>query len=53
MLICWNYVKIIVNLTEILSSWLEIENLRNGQLGSFGLLCCAPASICKTTGHGK
>jgi hypothetical protein len=34
MLICWNYVKIIVDLTEILSSWLEIENLRNGQLGS-------------------
>ncbi len=36
-----------VDLTEILSFWLEIENLRNGQLGSFGLLCCAPASICK------
>jgi hypothetical protein len=28
------YVKITVNLTEILNSWLEIEILRNGHLGS-------------------
>jgi hypothetical protein len=34
MLICWNNVKIIVDLTEILNSWLEFENLRNGQLES-------------------
>jgi hypothetical protein len=48
LLICWNYVEIIVDLTEILSSWLEIKNLRNGQFLEFELLCCAPARICIT-----
>ena len=40
--------KIIVDLTEILNSWLEIEILRNGHFGSLSYFDCAPASLCTT-----
>ena len=47
MLICWNYVKITVWSNwdfELLAGDWEFEKWT---LGSFGLLCCAPARICK------
>jgi len=48
---CWFdkiYVKIIVDLTEILNSWLEIEILRNGHFGRLSYFDCAPASLWTT-----
>jgi hypothetical protein len=48
LLICWNYVRIIVDLTEILNSWLEIENLRNGQFGSLNYFVVLQLAFAKT-----
>ncbi len=42
---CWFdkiYVKITVNLTEILNSWLEIEILRNGHFWEFEFILTVP-----------
>jgi hypothetical protein len=48
------YVKIIVNLTEILNSWLEIESLRNGQIWEFDFILTVLQLELhnQTTGHG-
>ena len=40
--------KITVDLTEILNSWLEIENLRNGQFGSLNYFVVLQLAFAKT-----